>query len=430
MPRPKSLLRRYADGDRLRSLIRAGADGRGITMADAARQAGIDPAQLSKFLRVTKGIAKTKLTALASVLKVPVDDLLSAAGYAGTQANEFAPALKGVLISESFQGRKLRVVSDARFFDSCLFLWLFYTQPFREVGIECELDFADWQNVPLRVATRDWSIGFYNRAASETPGVPDFGVNYWADLAVYRGYSLLVSKKHDTKGYDVKTLKGAVDFLKHLRKAAGPRPTIVTVGADMTWRLRNNALIGSALAGFEFELVPDADVALEQFLAGFGDLFVGGLPQRLAATKAKCVEVLSFDNNPLLFSLNSLIYSGDKKDQPPPAVLAAATSLWYQTIARAKAEPPYRAELVEQCIRMATAERAQWLDADHFRALFDPDNKNPSEVLPARPTELADSITADVFVNILRVIKEDRKGINVDTVITDLVRTLGDRRRS
>jgi hypothetical protein len=316
------------------------------------------------------------------------------------------------------------VVSDVRFFDSCLFLWLFHTQPLREVGIECEIDFAEWPNVPLRVATRDWSIGFYNRVPADIP-TPGFAPSYWTDLTLYRGYSLILSNRHSVGRHDVRGLTGALDVLRRLKnKIAHPR--VITIGADTTWRFVQNALVRHELKDCDFVDVPDADVALEQFLAGDGDLFVGGLPQRFQALKHNCIELISADNNPLLFSLNSLIYSGPKREAPPPEVLAAAAGFWFRTIARAKQDENYRNEVVDQCVRMAKgADRAQWLDPEQFRQLLDPATVSPYEVFPARPTDLLDAISEDVFVKVLEHINTTKGSAGIPAIIDDFRRVLG-----
>jgi transcriptional regulator with XRE-family HTH domain len=428
--------RKYANQEELQSLVYTALQERELSAAKAAEQAGINPAHLSKFLRAKKAIAKGKLEALATILGVSSERLLLAAGYSGTDVNRYAPGVDDVIFSrESFKDRTLLIFSDPRFFDSCLFLSLFQDQPLREYGINCQLEPCEWRSTPFRVSDASWSVGFYNRRAVPTIGNrPIVSVSYWTDLCLYCGYALVAAKRHDTRNYDLTKLPGALTFLSDLRKKfpGKKRPVIVTIGTDTVWRLQNS-LTGPELGpnNFVLEVIEDPDVALNQFLGGTGDLFIGGLPQRLVATGKphNLVEVLNFANNPLLFSLNSLIYSSEYEKSPPISVLAAITGLWYRAIDEARDHAEYRQQIIKQCTRLAQNYRSTttWPDPIHFDALLAQTPEQPArsryELFAAKPTELSDAITNDIVSAVFLAVRDNPK-VDIDQVVADLRRTL------
>ena len=394
MPRISKQQIRLRNPAKFKRLVEEAVKRLALTQSAVARRAGIDAGHLSRALQLQggKALGKDKVLALASVLSIPKNELLNAAGY---QPDGPAVNINDVSLLRSEGGPPLRIVTDPRFVDSAIFMWIFSEQPFRQIGMDCDLVKTDWANVPHAVASGNSpAIGFYNRRAALRRGPHRFvRVNYWTDLCMYKGYALMA--RPGAAERDFGTLGEAEKFLKKLiaDHRSGSKATIITIGGDTMWRLYTPLTPVLRDADFAFEHIPDADLALRTFLEGAGDLFLGGLPQRLAARKVGCYEVLSFANNPLLFSLNSLIFSEALKDRQ--GIMSAASGLWFKTIAQAKADPSAMKSLQNGCLRLLDNLKVDQhcITADLIAEVLSDERY---EVFPDRPTDLFDELLSMV----------------------------------
>lgn len=394
MPRKSNLTAQKEDREKLAKLIQQAVDKSGLTHGQVAEKAGIHRSHLSRVLNKEKSLSRDKLSALADVLNLPREVLLEAAGH--TVIEEFDLDLRQFGIIRSLGGRKLTVVTDPRFVDSAVFMWIFNTQPFRTLGIDCELLSVDWRDVSQTVATTEYAIGFNNRRAVLKVGDQEvFPVKYWSDLCVYKGYALIARKSDlqpEAPGHEL-TLEQAKKHLQDLitkYKRKGSKPTIVTIGADTMWRLETPLTEEIKPESFTFQTFADPNFALNRFIGGIGDLFIGGLPQRLEAQEAECVEVLNFKNNPFLASCNGIICPDLMiKEQKP--LLAAATSLWFEVISRMKANASFRHRVAQGCIQLIDDLRVSnhSLKIKHFDQVFKSDEY---EYFPESPVLLLDKV--------------------------------------
>ena len=348
-------------------------------------------------------LSKEKLLLLAEVLQVPRDKLLAAAGYSPSE--DTAIGLSRVLLGRCPAVRRLKVVTDPRFIDSAVFMWIFSTQPFSSIGVDCELFRTDWRSVPDGIASeKEYAIGFFNRRVVE-PGLQSI-LEYWTDLCIYKGYALLA--RPGTGPQTGMTLSHAKKYLETLCSEHGT-PVIITMGADTVWRLTTplTPILEKGKQRFKVKDYGNADLALRQFLEGEGHLFVGGLSQRLVARERGCIEILSFNNNPLLFSLNSLICTQKVVEEQKP-LLAAVVSLWFETVAALQND-------IEFCKRVARASikliesmglRDHSLQEDFFTKVF-MSEKGAYESFPIHPADLMDQLR-DILTRVVKTSIKDK----------------------
>lgn len=424
MSRKAYAVKQREDLAKLSLLIREALNQLGQPAAQVAKAAGIHPSHLSQALNRKKALSRQKLIALAGQLRVPQKKLLQAAGYPVEDGLEID--LGNVTILHGLGGLPLKIVTDPRFIDSAVFMWIFSTQPFKAMGIDCELVKVDWHKVPEEVATNQYAIGFYNRRASVKRGTLKlYQVRYWSDLCLYRGYALMAHRNNELQ--EPVTLTAANSYLKNLihgRRRSGRKTTIVSMGADTVWRLTNPLTPDLNDDNFIVESLGDPDFALSQFLNGVGDLFVGGLPQRLAARKMGCHEVLSSQNNPLLFSLNSLICSETMFEERKP-ILTAASALWFDTISKLKINQEFRQQVTQaipQLLRNLSIEKHN-LNEEFFQTIFS-ETGSTYEFFPDRPTDLLDQLLRIIFETFGQI-KEAKIGTKtIEAVFSNLEETL------
>ena len=389
MPKISKEQKQKRNPERFRRLIEDALKKRDMSRSAVARRAAIDPGHFSRALEGDKSLGRDKVLALATFLAIPRNELLIAAGH---EPEESPVNIDDLALVRSEYGLPLRVVTDPRFVDSVMFMWIFSQQPFRQVGIECELVKTDWANVPRMVGSANRpAIGFYNRRSTLRRGEKAYlQVNYWTDLCLYKGYAL-VARPRALKE-DLKSIADAKKYLARLieQRPGGPKPTIITMSGDTYWRLYTALTPLVETNAFAFEQILDPDLALRTFLTdGVGDLFFGGLPQRIAARASECREVLNFENNPLLFSLNSLIYSDTLQNRL--GIVSAASGLWFKTIAQAMNDSAYRAMAQKGCMRLL-----QELEVEQHTLtedlIGDVISGRKYEVFPERPTVLFNDV--------------------------------------
>jgi transcriptional regulator with XRE-family HTH domain len=326
-----------------------------------ADQAGIHPSQLTQLLRGTKGISRDKLLALARVLGVGEDEILAAAGL----ETGIASAVRADLSSPYSRSARIKVISDPRFIDSAVFMWMCSTQPFlRHHDVVFELVPKDWSRVPpemigqLDLSEPAPAIGFYNRnPATDTSTLLEVDTStrlkHWTDFCLYRGYAVL-ARRSDTP----EKIRAARDagnrvpeadirsFLKELVQNAGAKKaTIITIGAD-TDRVLSTPLFKTEFSSFNVKSEPNPDYALSAFRGNYGSLFVGGLPQRLRAEKNdSCIPIVTWKEDPFLFSINSLFCTPQLYGS---SLVYWIEALWHETISK-MADKPFRDRVATEC---------------------------------------------------------------------------------
>lgn len=431
MPRKSARAERAQNPSKLAELIRNALREQNMGPGEAADRAQLHRSHLSKVIATppSRSLTMQQAIALANVLHISKQQLLGAAGYVSTDELQMAPG-NVAIPTRSRTGFALKFVADPRFVDSVLFLYLASIQPFRAVGldVECQLIRADWNRVVEEVASHEYSVGFYNRSLKTAPDdrAPS-NVRHWGDLTRYQAYSLLAHPKHANSKRLV-TIEKAVDFLKHLREDLGRKINIVCMGADTVWQLDFLNLYCEAPFFSEnnlsFRPYSNADLALREFLAGGGDLFIGGLPQAFVAEEKGCQSVLSSKLHPVFFSLNSLICS-DQMFTSERALLFSILSLWYGFVERLKNDEEYVEKVSDSILGLLRDLGVQDHNhsAEYFkRVLLPPEGTAPYEIFAEHPTTLLD----DVIRSILKARQALGKNASLDPLL-ELLDLYGER---
>jgi transcriptional regulator with XRE-family HTH domain len=408
LPRVSAVTKNARNLKKLSELITAGVDASAMPLARVAELAGIHRSHLSYVLKGEKSLSRPKLLALCEILNISKEEILEAAGFASASNSELQSeeiSAAGLPLLRSAGGPPLKVISDPRFFDSALFMWLLHTQPFRaaNVQIDCELVQEKWAGIPVAVSRNERAIGFFHRRSiPQHSGVAQYHIQYWADLTVYKGY-VLFARKEDFQqlrptGEKISDYEVANGFLGDLKQRRGGTLRIVAGVQDVEWRLRN-PLTPELEDNVDFIPYIDADHAVSQFQEGVGDLFVGGLPQNMKLRSEGFPEILNFNIDPYLFSLNSLICSGDMPDSPQGrAILWTVTSLWFQTVAQLKRSPEALTNAAEGILQMLSTLKINdpSITASNFHCLFSGDAA-ADEFFPEKPTDILDHLTKEVL---------------------------------
>jgi plasmid maintenance system antidote protein VapI len=366
----------------LGDLLQSGLDRTRLRAAAAARLIEVEASQMSRTLAGQRLFSPDKLTELADILGISREEVLRAAGKTDTVDIDLSNAIPTRTTS-----KKLTVVTDGAFVDSSLFLWIFGKQPFRSMGVECVVKPEAWENVPERIATYPLAIGFFNK---EMPRAPELRLRHWADLCLYKGYAL-ICRTRDASGISAASPKAddARVVLRKMREravAAGRKPSILTMGDDPADRLR--MAMPEELNDFKFKKEFTADQALNLFREGEGDGFLGGLPQRLRLLEEGAyIEVVHFDNNPFLFSVNS-IFATQAVFEHHRNLLHAASALWFETVRRLRGSSEFRARVAAEIVStLDQSEEGHSLRAEFFEKVFGP-RGDRYEVFSTRPGDL------------------------------------------
>jgi len=201
------------------------------------------------------------------------------------------------------------------FFDTAPFLIADKNGYFDEIGLRVTLNYVKWhQTLPYLVRRRKSGsdglrVSVYNLVSIGDEPLRD-SIAFCFPLSIYHanGFALLV--RSATKTVDEyaqehgaqNALRGAVaEFMRE----AGPDMKIIVAGTDM----KRGAEAMFVRAGVEVAqlehsfVVLDQFDALETFLSGLGDAFVGGIPQRIKAMNEGAVKLfVSGDHHELRFS--------------------------------------------------------------------------------------------------------------------------------
>ncbi len=393
MPRNSRSVTAKQDKKRLASLIRTAIDNSGKSDSEIAESAGIARSHLFYVLKEEKTLGEEKLRTLASVLNFPVSAFLEAAGFQNSSSalDEISPALSEL--------GAVTVVTDPRFLDTALFVWLFESQFLKSFGVTWRFKFTNWSDVPYLVDETESSIGFFNRKAKVV--YKDKGIatpKYWSDLCVYKGYAL-IARKSDLPANIKATpdLETAEVYLKQLSNVSRTaKPVIVGMSSGTIKQFDTPFTKGIDWNKFEHDTSPNPDRALSKFLAGYGDLFVGGLPQRyIAEHDPECLTLMSAENNPCLFSLNSLICSEDMFERGR-SMMSLITSVWFQMCERLRNDRAFRQKVLVE-IDDVLKGRHRILDhsisSDLFEDVFNNQAENNFyEYFPRRPADIVSQV--------------------------------------
>lgn len=359
-----------------------------MTAAALADSAGIARSHLSHVLKGEKSLGPEKIRKLAEITGAQEKELLQAAGYLRSTS------VIDQIVRLNRGSRSITVITDPRFLDSALFLWLFRSQTLEGLGIEWIIQPAPWDLVPRKVDQTPNSIGFYNRRREKRIGETVVAAPaFWADLSVYEGYAL-IARKADVKDLcDRSPIEKVMIYLKKLMDDRKPdQPVIVSIEGEVEKQL-GTPLTKELGWDRNFDILPvsDPDEALRMFLGGAGDFFVGGLPQRHKAELDKgCVSLISLHNDPFLFSLNSLICSQDVFAEEK-ILLGTITSVWFEvcTALRSIEGNEFRASVYSEIDSMLLDElhlRGHSITFELMDSVFGTKHGgNPLEFFPRRP---------------------------------------------
>jgi transcriptional regulator with XRE-family HTH domain len=383
-----------------------------------AEKLKLSPTFINLVVQGQRGLSSSDAQRTAAVLGIPADDLLRAAGH-DVSAVDIA-GLGAQIVTHG--AGQIVVVTDPRFLDSALFLTMCAAQPFASVEIEFEVLPASWASVPDVLATQDEGIAFFNhRLIRDHP--THRKLMSWSDLCLYRGYAIIGRSSAFVRGSSVE------DRLSAFRKLLEDHDErhkleIVTIGLDT--ELVAEDWLQSVAPGerSKIRIFPshDADFALEEFTKGeLGDLFVGGLPQRVEAFEnPACVEVISSEDDPLLFSYNSLLCT-PQLHANRRNLLYLITNLWSEVVKRMYANKTFREHIAEECARVVSrfgvAPSRGTVSAERIVQMFTPQPEpgpetrferriTSSEQLLSRDTELFISGPRDVSNAYLQIVGE------------------------
>jgi transcriptional regulator with XRE-family HTH domain len=383
VPRIARSVTNNQDLKKLSSLIKTAINISGKTDSEVAEEAGIARSHLYYVLKGEKSLSEDKLRKLADKLNFPESALLQAAGFIES-TSVIDDALADFSAVEA-----ITVITDPHFLDSALFLWLFESRFLNSFGIKWNFKKTIWSMVPMDVDETQHSIGFFNRKSKVIfRGKTYASPKYWSDLCVYKGYSLIARRENVPWKKKVPDIREVEKYLNDLTQRSSGRPMIVTM-ASGTVKQFDNPFVKAEWDKFKIEVLPNPDIALSMFLKGYGDLFIGGLPQRFKAEKeGDCISLISAANNPALFSMNSLICSRGMYDQGR-AIMSVITSVWFQVCDKLREDRDFRTKVFYELDDMLKTKFEIFdhsITMDLFDAVFDNQlENNYFEFFPRRP---------------------------------------------
>ncbi len=203
--------------------------------------------------------------------------------------------------------RKFVICTDSRFIDSSIFLLAAERAAHRLKSTDLVLAHREWSRVPSYVAEVSNAIGYFNRRSSYTSLEPS-AIESWGNLCFYKGYAILGrTSRIAASPTSIEESNRVLDRLLSEAAGRGRRLVIMTMGVDAIWRFASPLLFNFDITRCEIR-EDDVESAADRFLGGEGDLFIGGLPQRLRCMESgKCVEIVTSEYDPTLFAVNSMI---------------------------------------------------------------------------------------------------------------------------
>jgi len=331
---------------------------------------------LSKVLKAKRSLRRAKLLVLADLLGLDRDKVLRLAGFG--RAEQPALELSRVSLLRTLDKFTLNVVVTPQFYDAALFAWIFSHQPLAEVGVDCQLRRSDWANIPAELASYGYSVGLHDQTSQL------FRLERWSDLCLYRGDALVARGRTGAKG------SAGLHTLVDQARRRGKRLSVVTMASSTAAFLEEKSgLVGD----FDLQIIPNPDVALETFKSGAGDLFLGGLPQRLHLRHGDFRELVAFGPGfPKLFSFHSLICSQRILTEKRP-ILHAIDALWYDTCQRLYTQPEFRKQVFDEICDLLERQGIEKhsLTREDFDTLFS--NQGAEfEVFSQKPADLRENL--------------------------------------
>jgi hypothetical protein len=162
-------------------------------------------------------------------------------------------------------------------------------------------------------------------------------VELWGNLCAFLGYAL-VGRPGDFPN-PVNTLEEASEELRRLLRSR--RLELLNFGSDSLKVLRTP--LTPVLSDSKIEYRSFAvDDGLARFLSGQGDLYIGGLPQRLECARKGMVELITSQNQPLMMGIECFVYKGIGADVE---VLEKVSISWSRVCRRLMADEGYCRQL-------------------------------------------------------------------------------------
>lgn len=221
------------------------------------------------------------------------------------------------------------VITDGSFIDTAVFILAVIDASKVSPAATIRVRQVDWASVPYEVAKATNAIAYMNRRS-----IPDVagGVQLWSNLCSFHGYALM-GRPADfpTAPADLASANSALEKL-----AYGRRLKIITFGSDSVDVLRTPLTPIFDSDRVTIESLP-VEHALDRFMNGRGDLFIGGLPQRLICVQNGLVEVLTSQINPLMLGIDALVYKGEVA----LPILEAISTSWSRMSRRLAANEHY-----------------------------------------------------------------------------------------
>jgi transcriptional regulator with XRE-family HTH domain len=387
MPDSKKQRRRDPDLVALGKMIGGALSRQGLSARSVAQRADIDASHLSKVLRGDSSLRQQKLLALIDLLGLDRNKVFGLAGFAKVEKSPLDLGSVTLLrtLREPFS---LNVVVTPNFYDSAVFMWMFSKQPLAEIGVHCQLHRADWGSVPDNLASYRYSVGFHGRRIVRR-GIP---VRVWSYLCLYTGYALIA------RGKEV-TFEKMRDKLEELNRA-GKKMVLVTIHEHAIDLLRR-PLGNNAAAAIDLEPQPNPDVALDVFRMGLGDLYLGGLPQRLALRNADFSEIVTLNKEDekrrRLYTLNALVCTQAMMEEKA-ALLHAIDALWYTTSRKLYTDQGFRETVFDEILELherLQLERHSLVKSD-FNHLFSEEGRQ-YEIFAQTPADLWEWVMEEGF---------------------------------
>jgi transcriptional regulator with XRE-family HTH domain len=373
-PAPPNKSERLAE---LGKLIESALERHGVSARAIAHRAGIGASHLSKVLKAQRSLRRAKLIVLADLLGLNRDKVLRLAGFGLLEKSRVD--LGRVTLLRTLDRFTLNVVVTPRFYDAAVFMWILSQQPLAEVGVDCQLRRVDWASVPAEIASYSYSVGFHDL----TTGL--FRIGRWSHLCLDKGHALIARGASAGKG------KEALSNLAYHAKERGERLRVISFDRSRVDFLRDSAGVAE---DWDVQIISNPDVALESFQAGAGDLFLGGLPQRLALRKGPYHEIIAQGKEfPRLFTVPSLVCSEPMLAEKRP-VLHGIEALWYDTCRRLYAELEFRKQAFQEICDLLERygiEKHNFAKED-FEALFSEAGR-AFEIFAHSPSTLLDEMS-------------------------------------
>lgn len=237
---------------------------------------------------------------------------------------------------------KILVCTDGSFINTAVFLLAAIEASKQMPEADLTIKHIEWDNLKHVFGRKDNIVAYMNRRHLTRVDAP---ITVWSNLTVFKGYALL--GRPEDFAVKLPTLAAANARLLELSRTR--KLTIITNGADSADVLNTPLTPALRHHNIRIEIDPPAD-ALERFLRGRGDLFISGLPQTLEGKRAGMVEVMSSENHPLMFGINSMVY---EELRVPDTILEQIATSWSVICRRLKRDEEYARQKYKEWAEIA-----------------------------------------------------------------------------